>query len=299
MNGKELKVAEYNLTFGKNARMINVFGIFKYKANNNLYIIYADVNTTYNVVRYGSSHLKDKTALSMQTNREKDLEIVKEYIFKVINKESLDDFEIIKLDNIEEVEIIGSNMLEIKKEVLQSLIDLTIPKREIKEDVDKEHNKKNKKGCSVKFLLCFVVILVILGGGYYYFMIASRDLDVFKRIICTKTYSHDELEDVNVDEERTFNFNNRDILESVDVNKLYNFSDEDSYLDFINRGLYYKYMPSDDDSEGGWSKDDSLHTFKTIEKERVDTSYNKPTNYENVFSYYKDEGYNCSEKIEE
>ena len=39
MNGKELRVSEYNLTFGKSARMINVFGIFKYKANNNLYII--------------------------------------------------------------------------------------------------------------------------------------------------------------------------------------------------------------------------------------------------------------------
>ena len=49
------KVVEYNLSFGNRARMVNVFGCFKYKPTNNLYIIYADVDTKYNIVYYGSS----------------------------------------------------------------------------------------------------------------------------------------------------------------------------------------------------------------------------------------------------
>ena len=44
MNGKVLKVVEYNLEFGKQARMVNVFGVFRYLPNNNLYIIYKMTN---------------------------------------------------------------------------------------------------------------------------------------------------------------------------------------------------------------------------------------------------------------
>ena len=50
MNGKVLKVVEYNLEFGKQARMVNVFGVFRYLPNNNLYIIYRDVLQDYNYV---------------------------------------------------------------------------------------------------------------------------------------------------------------------------------------------------------------------------------------------------------
>ena len=33
MNGKELKVVEYDLKFGQKPRMVNVFGVFRYKPN--------------------------------------------------------------------------------------------------------------------------------------------------------------------------------------------------------------------------------------------------------------------------
>lgn len=298
MNGKVLKVAEYDLTFGKSARMINVFGIFRYKGNNNLYIVYADVLMNNNVIRYGSSHIKENSALSMKCSSLKDQEIIKEYIFKITEKQKLDNFEIIKLDNIDEVEIIGSNMLEIKKEVLDSLIDLTIPKSNVKEEVVSNSSNKKRRGCSLKILL-FLIILLILGSGiYYYFVVIASQETVYKRIICTKSYQHEEISDVNVDEEDTFNFNNKDSLESVDIVSIYNFLTEDSYLDFINKGLYYKYMPDSDDAEGGWDKDDDAYTFKIITKDRVDTAYNKPTGYEEVLAYYKSEGYSCQENIE-
>ena len=36
MNGKTLKVVEYNLTFGGTDRFVNVFGFFKYKKTRNI-----------------------------------------------------------------------------------------------------------------------------------------------------------------------------------------------------------------------------------------------------------------------
>ena len=53
-------------------------------------------------------------------------------------------------------------------------------------------------------------------------------------------------------------------------------------------------MP-DDNLEGGWDKDDENYTFKTFRKERINTGYKKPTEYEEVLSYYKLENYTCSE----
>ena len=55
-------------------------------------------------------------------------------------------------------------------------------------------------------------------------------------------------------------------------------------------------MP-ENNTEGGWDKDDATYTYKTIEIERIDISYKKPTDYEEVLSYYKDENYICEEKV--
>lgn len=294
MNGKELKVAENNLTFGVSARMVNVFGVFKYKPNNSLYVIYADVNTKYNFVDYGSSHVKNNSVLSMSCDPSKAEEIIKEYIYKVTNQEELDNFEIISLKEIEQIELISSNKLEIKMEVLNKLVELTIPKKEVATEEKKV--KQLKKKSPLKTFLLILIILVIGMFAYIYFIILNQEESIAKTITCTKSYNHNELKSVIVDEEQVFNFNNTDTLESVDINNLYKFQTEDSYLDFINRGLYYRYMP-DENTEGGWSQDDEAHTFKIITKDRVDTAYNKPTNYEEVLSYYKNEGYTCQENM--
>lgn len=294
MNGKELKVAETNLTFGVSARMVNVFGVFKYKPTNSLYVIYADVNTKYNFVDYGSSHVKNNIILSMNCDPKKTEEIIKEYIYKVTNQEELDNFEIISLQDIEEIELISSNKLEIKMEVLNKLVELTIPKKEEKLEEKKE---KKKKKSPLKTFLLILIILVIATLASLYLTTKNQEETIAKTITCTTTYDHDQLEYVIVDEEQVFNFNNNDTLSSVDISKLFKFQTEESYLDFINKGLFYRYMP-EENTEGGWNQDDEAHTFQIITKERVDTAYNKPTSYEDVLPYYKNQGYECTENIE-
>ena len=297
LNGKELKVVEYDLKFGQKPRMVNVFGVFKYRPNNNLYVIYADVDTTYSYVSYGSSHVKNDSVLSMSCNKDKDEEIIKEYIFKVTKKEKLDDFEMISLDNITDIEIISSNNLEIKKEVMNKLVDLTIPKKkEEKKEVKKTSKKKSRFGC--KILIFLFLILLVAGAFYFYTKPKGNDNDVAKNIVCTKTYAHEELEGVSVDEEKTFNFNNSDSLLEVDAVTLYRFDSEENYLNFINKALYYKYMPDGSDTTGGWTPDDEAHTFKMIEKIEVDEGYDDSTNYEEVLAVSRKDGYTCNENIE-
>ena len=58
---------------------------------------------------------------------------------------------------------------------------------------------------------------------------------------------------MEVEYEKDFNFNNLDTLKSVNIDVLYRFSDENNYLDFINKGLYYTYMPDDIKTDGAQS----------------------------------------------
>ena len=291
MKGKQIKVIEYNLTFGSNARMVNILGLFKYKPNNNLYIVYSDVVSKYSIIYYGSSHIKETSILSMETKDPKDEEIIKEYIYKTTNNESLDNYDLINLDKIDGIEIISKNKIEIKKETLDRLISLTIPKKE----ENQEEKVKPKKKNPLKTIAVIIMFALIIGTGYYLYNNYSPKETISKQIICKKKYNDDEL-NVIIDEEQTFNFNINDKLEKVEITKIYKFDNETEYLEFINTGTYYKYMP-EDNIEGGWDKNDEEQTFKTIEIERIDIGYKKPTEYEEVLSYYKIDEYNCEEKI--
>lgn len=299
MNGKVLKVKEYNLEFGSKDRFVNILGCFKYKPNGNVYVIYSDVDTKYNIIWYGSAHVKENIILCMQCRDKSEEEVIKEYVFKVAQNQAMDNFEMISLDEIESIEIIASSKVDIKPEVLNLLVDKLIPKPEVEKEEEKvvvsaKRVKKRNTG-PLKILLIFL-IMALIGVSVCYFMFKdSSEESVERSIVCNKEYRHGELA-ATVDEVNTYNFNIKDSLESIDTVLTYQFEEED-YQDFILRGAYYKYMP-DDNVQGGWDKDDEEFIFKVITKVYVDTSYNKPTNYEEVLSYYKSEGYTCSEKIE-
>ena len=292
MNGKTLKVVEYNLSFGSNDRMIHVFGVFRYKSNNNLYIVYSDVNIQYNIIYYGSSYVKENSILSMECKDRQEEEIIKEYLFKVTSKESLDNFEMISLDNIEGIEIISSNKLEVKPEVLYQMIDLTIPKPKVAEEVVQSTPKKKS---SKKFLVFLIFLILIGGGGYVYFSTLTPKDTTGKEIVCIKEYSHAELS-ATVTEENTYHFNYQDNLQSVDTVMSYQFFGQEEYQDFIQTGTLYRYMP-ESDVDGGWSKDDAMYLFKVMAKVKVDSSYDEPVQYEDALSYYKNAGYTCNESL--
>ncbi len=294
MNGKVLKVVEYNLSFGDNSRLVDVFGCIKYKKNNKLYIIYADHGSNYNIVYYGSSHVKNNSILSMECNDSRDQEIIKEYIFKVTQKQELNDFEFISLDDVDGVEIISSNRLEVKPEVLASLVDLCIPKPEVSKTVNTQEAKVVKKSSMGKILIIIILALAI-GGGFWYVTNMNTTDNTVKTIVCKGTYNDNDI-NATVLETKKYYFNHNDSLEKIDTDRIYKFSEND-YLDFVNKGLMYQYMP-DDSATGGWDKNDTDYTFSMYMKETVDTSYNKPKDYEGVLADNKNNGYKCEESIE-
>lgn len=297
MNGKVLKVAQYNLEFGTRDRLINVFACFKYKPTGNLYVVYTDVDTKYPIIYYGSAHAKGQTILSMKPRDNQEAEFIKEYIFKLINGEELTNFEILSLENIDKIELIGSEKIEVKPEIINSLVSICLPKKEVPktEEISPIKTPKQKKKSSKSILI--VLLLIIIGAiGYFLITSLSTKDTIAKKIICKKEYSHDTL-DATVNEENTYNFNVKDTLESINSITTYQF-DEEAYQDFIMRGTYYKYLP-DDAEEGGYKQDNENYTFKIMLTKKLDTSYNLPTAYEEVFSYYKKEGYTCTEEIGE
>ena len=214
MNGKVLKVVEYNLTFGSSARMVNVFGLIRFKKNNGLYVLYADQNNQYNVINYGGSHIKGNTILSMSCKKE-DEEIIKEYIFKVTNEEELNDFEIISLEPIEGIEIISSNHLELKPDVINILIDKTIPKKEVVEEPVKEPKPKKKN--PAKILLIFIILLALIIGGIYFFapeiLLGSKES---KTLTCTITKTDNSL-NATLEETKILSFDYKNILKEIDM----------------------------------------------------------------------------------
>lgn len=295
MNGKVLKVVQYNLEFGAKDRYVNVFGCFRYLPNGNLYLLYADVDMKYNIVYYGSGHVKGSSVLVMQCRSLEEVEIIKEYIFKVTNGDNLDNFEMISLDMIEGIEIIASAKLDVKPDILLKMVDIIIPKKEEVVEIVKKEEKvvKEKKKKSKKLLLILIILLVVCGTFYFFFM-RETSSDVAKQIVCEKKYNHDTLK-ATVEEISAYNFNVKDILERIDTTMTYSFSEED-YQKFILKGTYYRYLP-DDDNDGGYKLDDNNYQFKVIMKKEVDISYNKPTAYEEVLTYYKGQGYTCTEEI--
>lgn len=294
MNGKTLRVKQTQLEFGGTDRYVDILGCFKYKVNGNIYIVYTDTNTKYNVVYYGNGHIRQGVALCMQCrDKATEEEFIKEYIFKVIEDRDLTNFEAYSLDGADALEIIGSTKLEIKGEVLNKLVDKVVPKPEVKEEKPKvaSPKKKKKKKTFGSVMLGVVIAFVILGVIYYLIGMFTTDI-VAKNITCTKTYLDDKI-NATVTESNKYNFNVTDTLENVESTFSYQFSKE-SYNEFFLRGSHYKYMNDND----RWSKDDNAYVFQVITTKNVDSSYGEPKDYETAIAYYKDAGYSCVEEIE-
>ena len=288
--GKVLKVFTNELTFGSNDDKRNVFGVFKYKKNNVYYVVYSDIKNTYNIVYYGSCYIKNDSIIVLEAKEKEHGEIIKEFIYKIVNKEELSQYEIVNLDTIETIEIVGYSKLEVKTDIEKSLVDITIPKQ-IDVVVSNENNSKKKS----PFAIIMLLLVIMMGGfGYYYFKSNNKvSDDIMGVIVCKKSYSHNELPAV-VNEERTFNFDSNDSLMYINNYNNYVFNNSDDYFDFVSKGLYFKYAPNDND--GGYNLDDDKMTYSVSYKENIGSNYSYPTDYEEVLTYYNNAGYVCEEK---
>ena len=272
MYGKVMKVSEYELKFGQREQFVDVFGCFKYLKNGNSYVIYSNVNEIgHGKVRYGLFH-KDKSKGKIVSLEPKvgDSEIVKEFIWKLVNSQELNYYEIIPIDDIDKIEIISNDTLNLKIDVLEKLKDITIPKKEF---INQVEVKKNTHPV-LKFILCLLILVVGIASFLFSYNIGEY-LGYGEQITCVKKYSYDELE-ADIENTVTVYYNRDGKMARLVDNKAYIFNTYEEYYKFKEQGEYFKYQPAnlgDDSNTSGISFDDENNIFRTIVNIKNDSEY--------------------------
>jgi len=278
MEGKKIRVNEYNLTYGKETVYINMYGAFKNKKNGNKYAIYSYENK--NKLNYGTFFQRGKEAVIM-TSKEDISEIIKEFTESLLNSEQTDKYEVISLKEIETVQIIDESTSDIQVD-LNKLKDLTIPKIVIKEE---KEEVKNKKPISIAAIFFAVFIMVVIA-----FFVLNPEVIIGKNksYSCTKKYSHKTLP-AEVTEEIELTFNGKGNVINIDKTSDYLFTNQERYGVFKEKSEFYQYM-DEGDSYKLIDEESKYRVFSNIDVEENDLI---PKTEDELISYYGEKEYTC------
>lgn len=281
MNGKRIKINDFKFKYGQETIFINVFGAFKYKKNNNKYVVYSYDN---NKLCYGSLFIRNSEIVIMLSKNDDD-SLVQRFLEDILNGNIDDDFEVISLDKIDSAQIIDEGIVN-KSFDIDRLKDLTIPKKKIKEEIP-ENKKKKSLSISGIFFVLFLIVVV----AFFFFnpeVIMGKD----KNYICSREYIHKTLS-INVKEEIKLTFNGRGKIKAASGTNDYVFNDINYYNKFKDSGEFYKYM-------------DEGNTYKFIDKDKTYRVMDDMDNLNDYYSfeeedlileYYNEKNYECK-KIE-
>ena len=286
MKGKTLRVIELEKKIEKKEHMLDVYAVFKDLKYGNVYTIYKDYNDiTSDVLHYASSHFKQSTLVVLDVKEKgKVEELVKELVWNILNNVNSNDFEMLDLKDIDRVEIIGSNTLKVKDEVLSTLKKLCIPK------VKQTNDEQKIKSSAWILALGFTIAIGIAS----YFVITHKE--EFKpetfNLICTKEYEDDEL-NAKVDYNDTLIFNTNYELVERNIIMLYTFNSTDSYNEYKRLGLYYKINPVSSSSKMEYIDDDINNIFTIKESVTTEKEYFEATEYSEVVDRMNFNNYKC------
>ncbi len=286
MKGKTLRVIELEKKIEEKEHMLDVYAVFKDLKYGNVYTIYKDYNDiTSDVLHYASSHFKQSTLVVLDVKEKgKVEELVKELVWNILNNVNSNDFEMLDLKDIDRVEIIGSNTLKVKDEVLSTLKKLCIPK------VKQTNDEQKIKSSAWILALGFTIAIGIAS----YFVITHKE--EFKpetfNLICTKEYEDDEL-NAKVDYNDTLIFNTNYELVERNIIMLYTFNSTDSYNEYKRLGLYYKINPVSSSSKMEYIDDDINNVFTIKESVTTEKEYFEATEYSEVVDRMNFNNYKC------
>lgn len=287
--GKKVTIKDYKFDFGDKAKEFYVFACVKYRGD--IFAIYTDVYDTENKLCYGSAHITKDTLVVLNTNDPREIDGIKNLIVKLINNQELDDYEIISLDKVGKIEIIGCDSFIFKKEIIDKLIDVTIPKDDTKvEEVVLIKSNPNKKS-KVKYVFIVFLLLIAIGGVFVYF---NQDM-IFgteKQVLCSKDLDREY--NANVNQAILFYFDNQDNLTGYTMTNTYIFDTDEDYQDFSLAGRYFRVFDN--------VSSDKLNLVPNVENKTYQVGYTMsplvdyfgPTEYYAVFEYYEMDGYTCN-----
>ena len=159
MNGKRIKVNDFKFKYGQETIFINVFGAFKYKKNNNKYVIYSYDNSK---LYYGSLFIRDNELVIMLSKNDGE-NLINKFLDDILTGNSDSDFEVISLDKIISAQIIDEGVIN-KKIDINKLDELTIPKKKNSEVVNENKKKKRISISGIFFVSSLVFTLFIVSA---------------------------------------------------------------------------------------------------------------------------------------
>ena len=276
MNGKILKVVSNDLYGNVDDRRIVLFACFSHNKYMNNYVVFA-IEGEYGKKKlyYGSVHLKNDSLVIFSV-KEHIKVYIEEFISEYMN-DDLNNFSILNVDNIEKVELVSYS--EMDYDNLLELENKSIPKIEQIEEFNAE-----KKPI---FLYLLLVILFLLASGLTIIYFNPDLFSVkYKQLVCNSNL-YDKKLMLNYNIEYNIKFGKNDKLDSINVNKIYQFLDSDMYYDFKENNRYEDYF---NNGEAYKFIDDSLKLKIMYQETSVIDDYDE------MFGYMKKEGFSCIEK---
>lgn len=285
--GKSLTVTEFDLKFGQDNHILDVYAVFKEEKRGDVLAIYSDhLDTNKDILHYASVHIKQNSLVFIDIKAKED--IVKEFTWKMLNDKETEGFKLIDISKYEKVEIVSSNELVVKSEVINKLYNKTIPKVEEKVKTKKVKKKmsSSSKILLTGFTLAFLTIIT--------FFIVNKDILLGTNIkyVCTNSYLDTEVGSTKEEiQNLTFNLNNE--LTTRTIITKYAFDDIDEYHDYVNLGTYYKQDPIFRKSSFRYEKDDTNREFNIIEDVLLDEYYNGKNKKDELLEELINNNYQC------
>lgn len=289
--GKTLRVVEFDLKFGKDDHMIDVYAVFKEEKRGDVLAIYSDRNDdNKSILHYASVHLKEEGIVFIDI-KDKE-ETIKEFTWKLLNNKQNEGFKIFNIEKYNKVEIVSSNSILVKPEVIKILYDKTIPKP-VKQEIKKEKKKMNS---STKILLTgfSLVFLVILA-----FLITNKELLMGTGIkySCINSYLDTEVGSTKQEiQELTFSVKNE--LTTRTIITKYKFNDYNEYKEYYNTGTYYNIKPVFMNSQMDYSPDEQNYILSVIEYVTLDKYYNGKSTKDELLEELQNNNYECQDVSE-
>lgn len=239
MKGLEIKIITDGIISKNEEKYAKLFVLFKDKKYGTNYVIYTD--NTNKVLYYGSPLVNNKKMVIMKFKNPKEEEMVKDFIWNYLNNNSseLNKFEIYEIPSLDKLEIIDSNVLDVKEEYITKLLNIFFPK---KEEIPKKEETPVKRKTSKLPLIILIVVALLAIGGYIYLK-KHPELIYGKNIYmeCKKQYTNEEY-NASVNEYVFLTFYNNSKIKKREKTINYNFNDNDSYYDFKEKEIYKKYI---------------------------------------------------------
>lgn len=290
--GKKIRVSEFDLKFGADDHMLDVYAVFKEEKRGDVLVIYSDLkDENKSTLHYASVHLKEDGLVFIDV-KDKE-EIIKEFTWKLLNNKQNEGFKTFDISKYDKAEIVSSNSILVKPEVIKTLHDKTIPKQTAKEE---KKTKKKKMNSSTKILLTgFTLAFLVIVA----FLVTNKDLLMGTSIKyeCINSYLDTNIGSNKKEiQELTFNF--KDELTTRTIITKYKFSNQDDYKEYDNAGTYFDWEKKFMNSTLEYERDEANLVFNIIEHIVLDKYYSGNTNKQDLLSELTNSNYECQDVSE-